>query len=242
MNAVEFGKLFLSNEEIYAEPSFKNLDFSSQPESQLFGRITNGSCDDDFTRLSCDVTKRLSWMFGLDTLLQSLRKSHLDILLDAGYTLEWIQHKLSLGIKFKLIVVHLSIDQVHLATWDNVFELMSRVYPEIDVRLWSQHENLLKNMSFKEIDPHGVIISNYYLGSSSEQYITLERFRKFQHKATLFDVRSFLYHHVGLNELFQGSGKTMTSEGAVGHLEYLTINKALSNFEDCMILDLNPII
>jgi len=208
----------------------------------LYGRITGGIIEDDFSRLSHDPNKRLSWMFDHEKLHYFLGKSHLEILINCGHTIEWICYQLNRNQKFKLIVCCLSPDEVKLATWDNVFELLSKVYPEIDSNIWYRYSNELKQMTRAEIDPEGIIVKNYYLGPSSDEFMNEKRFLSLQGPPTLFQVRAFLHHQVGLNELFRGDGRTLTHHGALADKEYLTINRPLKELNPYALIDLNPIL
>jgi len=214
-----------------------NCDLTS-----LYGRITRGVNDNDFSRLSNDPNKRLSWVFDHETLRSFLRMSHLEMLINSGHTVQWIRHQLDMNRKFKLIICSLSSDEVKLATWDNIFELLSKVYPEIDSNNWYRYSNQLKQMKLEEIDPEGIIVKNYYLGSNSDGFMHTNRFLSLKDQATLLQVRAFLHHHIGLNELFRGDGRTSTHHGVLLDKEYLTINRPLNELSRCVLLNLNPIL
>ncbi|UJR08091.1 hypothetical protein I4U23_012368 [Adineta vaga] len=169
--------------------------------------------------------------------------SHLEMLIHSGHTLDWIRHRLEGKRKFKLIVFSVSSDdEVKLATWDNIFELLSKSYPEIDSSFWYRHSNELKQMTMQDIDPEGLIVKNYYLGPKSDGYMHYDRFLSLKDTPTLLQVRAFLHNQIGLNELFDGNGKTMTHMGDETADEYLTINRPLNELNEYALLDLNPIL
>lgn len=209
--------------------------------TNVYGRITNGITDDDFSRLSQNPHKRFAWMFDHQTLRSFLGLSHMDMLINSGHTLQWIDYKLKAQMKFKLIICKLSPDQVKLATWDNIFELLSEIYPEIDRNNWYGYANELKQLTLKEIDPEGTIVRNYFAGPNSDGYLNTERFLNLKEPATLVQVRGFLHNHIGLNELFRGDGRTETHGGNILENEYLTKNRSLNELNEYTILDLNPI-
>jgi hypothetical protein len=210
--------------------------------TDLYGRITRGITDEDFSLLSQGPHKRLSWVFDHETLLSFLRMSHLDMLIHSGHTIEWIRYQLNQNRQFKLILCSLPSDEVKLATWDGIFELLSKVYPEIDLNIWSRYSNQLKQIKFEEIDPEGFIIKNYYLGYDSDEYMNTKRFLSLKDPPTLLQVRAFLYHQIGLNELFRGDGRTLTHEGVLSDKEYLTINRPVNQLNKYILLDINPIL
>jgi hypothetical protein len=208
----------------------------------LYGRITKGINEDDFSRLSQNPNKRLSWVSDHETLSSFLGISHTNMLINCGHTIEWIRYQLDGNRKFKLILCSLSSDDVKLATWDNLFEFLSKVYPEIDLNIWYNYSNQLKQMTFKEIDPEGIIIKNYYLGPNSDGYMHIKRFLSLNNQVTLLQVRAFLHNEIGVNELFGGDGRVLTHDKVVLEKEYLTINRHLNELSQYALLDLNPIL
>ncbi|CAF4618568.1 unnamed protein product, partial [Rotaria sp. Silwood2] len=135
------------------------------------------------------------------------------MLINSAYTIDWIRYELNANRKFKLIIFSVSSDEVKLATWDNIFELLTKLYPEIDSNIWFRYSKQLKEMTFQQIDPEEIIVKNNYLGPDSDGYIHKKRFLTLKNPPTLLQVREFLHNHIGLNELFQGNGRTITHEG-----------------------------
>ncbi|CAF1004067.1 unnamed protein product [Adineta ricciae] len=210
--------------------------------TNMYGRLTRGVNDDDFSRLSHDPTKRLSWVFDHKTLRRLLKMSHLDMLLYIGHTPEWIRCQLGKQHKFKLIVFSAPSDEVKLATWDNIFDLLTKAYPEIDSAVWIRYADELKQRTFQDIDPDDIIVKNYYLGPKSDGFMHLNRFLNLKEPPTLLHVRAFLHNQIGLNELFGGEGKTITHEGNLTSDEYLTRSRPLHDFDEYAVLDLNPVL
>ena len=210
--------------------------------TSLYGRITRGINEDDFCRLSSEPDKRLSWVFDHETLCSLLGMSHLDMLIKLGHTMEWIRYQLNANKKFKLMIFSVPSDEVKLATWDNIFALLAKFYPEINSTIWHRYAKQLKEMKFKEIDPEGIIVKNYYLGRSSDGYMHTNRFLNLENQPTLLQVRAFLHNQVGLNELFEGNGRTVMYDGILSDKEYMTYNRFLKEFNEYALLDLNPIL
>jgi hypothetical protein len=208
----------------------------------FYGRFEKGTNDDDFSRLSSDPNKRLSWLFDEQILRQLFGISHLDILLNVGHTLDWIRFQLSLKKTFKLIVCSLSSNEVKQTSWNNIFDLLTDTYPEIDQSIWQRYSHDLTHKTFDDIDPDESIIRDYWLGRTSDRYMDLNRFLALKGHETLRDVRAFLYHEIGLNELFQGDGYTVTQQGVITGREYFTRNRLLTNLNEYVVLDLNPLV
>jgi hypothetical protein len=230
------------NEYIHAFENGLNCLPANCDLTGLYGRITRGVNDDDFLRLSRQFDKRLSWVFDHETLRSFLSMSHLEMLVNSGHTIEWIRHQLSKNQKFKLIIFSVPPDEVTLATWDNIFELLLKVYPEIDPNVWSQYADQLKQMTIDEIDPESLIARYYYQGEDTDEYMNTNRFLNLKEQPTLLQIRAFLHHQIGLNELFSGNGRTVTHQGVLVDKEYLTRNRPLNEFNRYKLLDLNPVL
>lgn len=208
----------------------------------LYCRVSRGLIEDDYSQTLQNPARRLSWISGHETLRKLVGMSHLDILFNQGFTSEWIQVQLNDKRIFKLIVFSLPQDEVKIATWDNIFKLLEKFYPEIDSSIWSRYSKQLKEMTFEEIDPEQTIVKNYYLGPESDGFMTLDRLLSMKDEPTLIQVRAFLFHHVCLNELFGGNGQTVSHEGVLLDTEYLTANRSLNQLDQCVMLPLNPIV
>ena len=206
----------------------------------VYGRITRGITENDFSRLSKDSEKRFAWVFDQTTLRHFLGMSHLEMLFYVGHTDQWIRTRLNARQRFKLLVFVLPTDEVKLATWDHIFELLSNVYPELDSTIWQQHASELKQKTLADIDPQGSIVEHYYRGSASDQYMTLDRFAALKADVTLLQARAFLHHHVGLNELFRGDGTTVAHDGVLCADEYLTRNRSMAELNAHAMLDMHP--
>ncbi|CAF0964084.1 unnamed protein product [Didymodactylos carnosus] len=224
--------------------AFKDGSFVACPTvdlTGLYGRITKGNVFEHFQQLSDDTSKRLSWVFDSDTLRTLVGMPSMDILHYIGNTDEWIQQQLRKGKKFKLIVFG-GEDVVKLATWDNIVELMKHAYPEINDCLWEKYRDELSQLSFEQINSMMVkeqdIVQSYYKGRDYKHYITVERFNAIQNP-TLGHLRALLYHHIGLNELFTGTGYTMRHEGTITGKEYLVTNKPLKELDEYLLLDID---
>ena len=201
--------------------------------TDVYGRITRGITEDDFSLLSKNPEKRFAWVFDQTTLRRFLGMSHLEMLYYVGHTGQWIRTQLDAHQQFKLVVFVLPADEVKLATWDHIFELLSNVYPELDSTIWKQHASEMKQKTFADIDPQGSIVEHYYRGPASDQYMTLDRFTALKADVTLLQARAFLHHHVGLNELFRG-------DGIVSDEEYLTRNRPIADLKAHAVLDMHP--
>lgn len=195
------------------------------PVEGLCGRILRGHTDEDFITLTDDpVNRKIIMLMASDGLEQILGQSGYDSLITIGYEKEYIEYKLKEGCKFKLVVFNAS--DFKLATWDNVIDVVSSVYPDLEEKLRKQLEALkavsfekiqkMEDQTFKKIDR---------LKEFSEHYMSYDRFKR--SKGYLHNVRAFLYSTIHLRELFAGDGYTYDEEGNRGLMEYITKNCSL---------------
>lgn len=166
----------------------------------------------------------------------------MDILFFLGFDMNWIKKKLSLGYQFKLSIF--PEKESILATWDNIFQLLQKHFPEA----WpfvSPYQNELKNFNlqtiqanFKEFDIEEIDLK----GREEEDFMTLERYLKRAPSAnTLGLTRAFLYHEVGLSKLFGGNGYTLLNTGELGTREFLMPNKKINEIPELQSLPLTII-
>ena len=218
---------------------YKNAFLNAQKKSVsgLCGRIIRGVKESDFLTLTDDPNRKLVMLMGADGLESILGKNGYESLVEIGYEKDYIRHKVEVeNNKFKVIVFKEGRD-AKLANWDNVIEIVSRVYPSIAKMLYMRKEEL-KNTSFAEIQSKaGFNFSEVdKMGSSDSRFMTLERLEL--SSGMLSDVRAFLYFSVHLRELFSGDGYTYTFEGKKGLMEYIVPNMLISDLDSSVVIDL----
>jgi len=202
----------------------------------LCGRILRGKTVGDFHTLSDDPNRKLVMLIGPDALSQFIGQPGLDMLLNIGYTHEYIAQKIAQGTQFKLAILPES-DQALSATWANTINLVATIYPEASSALHTHHYQLantdfttieaMAEYSFTDVDA---------VGPSHPNYMTYERFLR--SPQDLVSTRAFLFFTVYLKELFARDGFTYTPEGRRGLAEYIALNQPLSSFSNHALLEL----
>ena len=214
------------------------LNAQKQSVSGLCGRIIRGVKDNDFLTLTDDPNRKLVMLMGPDGLESILGKNGYESLVAIGYESDYIRHKIEVeNNKFKLVVFS-SGKTANIATWDNVIDIVSSVYPSVAAKLYSQ-KDALKQISFSEIEKTAGFKFNEVdkNGTSDNRFMNLERFE--QSNGNIIDVRAFLYFSVHLKELFSGDGFTYTFDGKKGLMEYIVPNMLISDLDDSKLISLD---
>lgn len=215
---------------------------------QIAGRVTRGSKEVDFEYLQKNPTaKKFAWVMGGDGLALFLKHSNLEALRSIGCEDRWIRKKLEDGEYFRLGIFYRS-DKCVPATWDGVLSLVDSSYPSpISVKI-RQQEDMLKQMSFDEIEAHARLsylrgasyfdVNESAIGghSTDPRFMSEERFLKCE--GTLEESRGFLYNRLGMSRLFDGSGFTKDSDGRLFVREYLQSNTPVRDIPGFRYLDL----
>lgn len=158
-----------------------------------------------------------------------------------GLTDEWLRVKLGAGENIRLALFPLT--EAVPATWDGVMRLVRTHYPKVsskvdacEVGLRTERfvdiqrrasEGFLRASTFFEIDEAAVD------GKSSDpRYIDSERLASPTCSGSLEEVRGWLYHVIGLTEVFDGCGWTKDRRGARVAREYLVRNRTVAEFGD----------
>jgi len=227
--------IHLKFQELHVKPHNKH-HFSISDFKGLYGRVTRGKTTSDFLMLSNEPAKRLSWVIAGDGLHSLIGRRGYDMLVGIGCEDEWIRFKLTSGFSFKLIVFMKESEHCAIATWENVFKMIMKAYPEINIENLTKYLDDFKRLPFSEINRQWQddIMAVYYSGRTHPRYLTVERFLKIENP-TLADVRAFLLHEIGLGVLYGGKGKSVCEDGSNGMDEYITLNVPISQLEHVMI-------
>ncbi len=210
----------------------------SQPCTGIAGRIIRGTKPEDFQTLTDDPTRKLVLLMGPDGLQSLLGKSGYDMLIEIGYEPSYIIRKVHAeGCQFKLVVFGEG-GAAKPATWTNVIDAVSVVYPDLTRKL-NPHRARLATVPFDEIER----LAGYDFsavdaaGPSDPRYMTEARFRSCV--GTLVEARAFLYFTVHLRELYTGDGYTRTADGRRGMSEYIVPNLPLQQLGQYQLIDLD---
>ncbi|KAJ3032031.1 UNVERIFIED_CONTAM: hypothetical protein HDU68_008064 [Siphonaria sp. JEL0065] len=206
----------------------------------VVGRFQRGTDEETLAVLSDEPMKKLSWVFGADTIAAFMGKSPTQAMLSVGFSKSWLRNRLSDGTKHRLVVFQCIDQDLVLATWDNIMELIKKHY---GIRVYERVSPFLaelKSTHIKDIDPKGRL---RYISELSVQdklahaeFYSPERILKIKN-LTLYDARGFIYHTIGCNYLFQGKGHSRDPNNE-DRLEYLIPNRKISDFPNHAKIDL----
>ncbi|KKL79777.1 hypothetical protein LCGC14_2011420 [marine sediment metagenome] len=141
-------------------------------------RILRSKSLEDFETLTDDPNRKIIMLMGGDGLEKILGKTGYEALISIGYMLGYIEYKIKSGFQFKIVIFNEG-EIAKLATWDNLANMVSEIYPEVKKKIYNRLEEL-KNTPFSEIDKNG---------TEDSDFMTYERFK--QSVGTLIDVRAF---------------------------------------------------
>lgn len=219
--------------------SYVDMFLSDQvgPVSGLCGRIIRGKKPEDFLTLTDDPTRKLVMLMGPDGLEKLLGKSGYEMLLAIGYEPEYLEHKVAEGNRFKLVIFPEG-GAAKLATWDNVVEIVSGVYPDVAMKL-ARNLAAMKSRNFAEIEEESGFrfLDVEKAGKNDPRFMTYERFRTA--RGDLWEARAFLYFTVHLRELYSGDGYTYDAKGNRGMMEYIVPNKPLADLGDHRVVNID---
>ena len=98
-----------------------------------------------------DPERKLVFLLGADGLRYLIGKPGYDLLVEMGYSAEFIRHQVKSGAHFKLIVFSSDDGEaVRISSWDQTIELVAQTYPSLREKLY-QHLEELKRTPFEEI-------------------------------------------------------------------------------------------
>lgn len=160
-------------------------------------------------------------LFGSDALQGLAGKSGLEALKSIGFTADSIRHRLDQGYSFKIVVFKKN-QKILPATWDNVAQVCSAMYPNVAGKVKARIAEL-KKTPFSEIQSRAEYDFEKVkrAGTTDPNNMTYERLQEAE--GSLVDVRAFLYHSLYLNNLFCGDGHTYEEGGAKGNKEYFAM-------------------
>lgn len=225
MNLDDYKNLFLEGKK------------SQTPIEGICGRILRGKSPEDFETLTDDPDRKIIMLMGGDGLEKILGKTGYETLIDIGYMLDYIEYKVKSGFNFKIVIFNEG-ELAKLATWENLINLVSEIYPDVKEKIEAKKDQL-KNTPFLEIEKSANRIFNIIdkKGPEDPNFMTYKRFK--ESEGTLVDIRAFLYHAVHIRELYSGDGYTYDEDGQQGLKEYIAPNCKLEEFGEYYLIDLN---
>jgi len=206
---------------------------SSAPFNGVCGRFIRGVNDHQLSMLSDEPGKKLSWICTEDLLHSILGMNPAEAMFHIGFGLDWVEERLRDGTRHRLVLFPSSA--ATQATWDNVFTLVRLYYGEEVYKKLNPFRKQLKSVAFEDIPGSARLreLSNLPVAEkyANPEFMTTEKFLK--EEPSLYSARGFLYHSVGCNFKYTGTGMNES-----GQPEFLTPNKPLSEIEGCVCIDL----
>ncbi len=149
---------------------------TKNPVTGICGRIIRGQKPSDFTTLTDDPERKIVMLVDPDGLAKLLGKTGYQMLIEVGYQPDYLEHKVKEGNQFKLAVFPEG-GAAQLATWDNVFAMVSQVYP--DITFSTQIKNGLKKQSFDQIEKQAgfKFLEVEKAGKNDPRFMTYKKFR-----------------------------------------------------------------
>ena len=201
------------------------------------GRVIRVAAGETPEYLSYPATKRLAWVVGPDALAAVVGKTGLQILLEFGTKPERIRDNLGKGMRWVLAVF--PEVRCERATWDGLFGMVETHFAAGvggRLRRWSDalaagptlldagQKARYGNPAVKEDPAH-------------PDHMTPERY------LAVADTPEsgwlFLWHSVGVNDLYTGTGFSRGADGGRGHTEYLAPNVRLPELGDVAVIELD---
>jgi len=237
-NNIDLNRASLNQRETCSSPQQYLEIFQSGERPSLFspnvcGRVIRGRNEADFEKLSFVEGRRVAFILGPEGMGGLVGQTGRDIVLGVGKTPEWLSEQLENGIKWKLVV--LPKRSCVLADWAGVQEIIKNVYPEISdkIKPWYQ---AMKDQSLTDaIDPSLVtsLVKDY---PSHPEHRTVARYLAGEDNA--LNARLFLWHSLGINDQYTGTGYTKPPNGERGAEEYLIENTLISQISEARVIDL----
>ncbi|HLD99297.1 MAG: hypothetical protein A2428_16965 [Bdellovibrionales bacterium RIFOXYC1_FULL_54_43] len=203
----------------------------------LVGRVLKGKAASEFDTLSNDPTRKLIFLMGSDGLEGLVGMNNDQIFTKIGYTSDYIKRLKNEGYKFKLVVFKSQGDDGKLATWNNVGQLVAKLYPGVASKIKTAMPRL-KNTSFSRIEQQAPSKFSAVdkVGKSHPDYVDEVRLEKSEGK--LWEVRGFLFYKARLMDLYAGDGFTRDVKGNKGLKEYIVSNKPVKELPSAALTDL----
>jgi hypothetical protein len=235
---LDLSRVSVSQRETCSNPQNYLEIFQSGERPSLFspnvcGRVIRGRNEGDFEKLSFIEGRRVAFILGPEGMSGLVGQSGRDIVLGVGKTPEWLSEQLQNGIKWKLVV--LPKTSCVLADWNGVQEIIEKVYPEVSEKIKPWYQALKDQSLTDAIDPDLVksIVKDY---PSHPEHRTVESYLAGEDSA--LNARLFLWHSLGINDQYTGTGYTKPPNGERGAEEYLIENTLISQISEARVIDL----
>ena len=138
------------------------------------------------------------------------------------------------------------------ATWDGIFNVVRETFPEAAPKVLARAGEL-RALPFAELQARAT--AGYLRGASyfevneaamagaseDSRYLSTARLASEQCEGRVEEVRGWLYHVLGLSDLFDGAGSTVLPDGRRGVGEFLIRNRRVADFGEAFAwVELTP--
>lgn len=214
---------------------------SSARTAGCYGRIVRSKqCSPE--TLSEDPGRQVVLVTGPSGLASFLGSgSAYDMLVQIGYTQEYIKATSQSGNGFWLVVFQKPPDDFRLATWKNCVELAAEEYPRVGSSIKGALE-CMRSTSFEDFESQaGFSFAEVHArGIDDPLYMTEERLLA-SDKSPL-EVRRFMYHTIRLTELYTGNGTTLRYDSQTGIREYIMRNLSVCDLSNAATAQLDVVL
>lgn len=187
--------------------------------------------------LSYPYTKRLAWVVGPDALAAMVGRSGLQILLELGTRPDRIAGNLNAGMRWVLAI----FPEVRCAraTWGGLFGIIETHFPSgMGGRLRRWADALAEGPTLLDAGQKARSGSPQVREDPAHpDHMTPERY--LAAADTPANAWLFLWHSVGVNDLYTGTGFSRGADGGRGHTEYLAPNVRVAELGDLALIELD---
>lgn len=211
----------------------------------LCGRIIRGKALADFETLSDDRSRLIVMLTDSEGLTTLCGKTDYERLVCIGHHPDHIKGKLATTPPHTYKLVVFPAQEAIVANWSGVFDLATRLYPELNQPV-SAFGSILSSGPFRIQDGKSVAFRSIERQAgynfmdadkaSDPRFMTIEKFR--QTEKGPIELRALFYHTMHLRELFMGDGYTYDEKGTRGVREYVLPNKRIIDISGAVVSDM----
>jgi len=198
------------------------------------GRVVRGRSEADFAMLAFASGRRLAWVTGPAGLRSMLGRTGAQIVLSIGKDPAWLHEKLAEGMRWRLAVLPQAVCE--RADWAGVLALIEAHYPEIAGKLLRWRDAVQDPDLAHTIDPN-LVTGAVKDDADHQAHMSVARYTTCPDTAA--NARLFLWHSLGLNQLFVGDGWATDPLTGKRVEEYLTANIPLAAVAGHRVIELH---
>lgn len=205
-------------------------------ELRLFGRLGRVGGDRYPDRLSMEPDRPFAWLFDGDTLRGMIGKNPREVARSLGKTDKVIDEAVAKGQRWYLVVCQ--GDEVRPANWGTVLERAAEVHPAAANRVLRHRAALEAQAILELLGDEGRRRAYESRGREHPDHMTTEAF--LSGPDTAQRLRVWLWHSLGVNDVFRGDGWTSNDGSSALCREYFAENRLLRADDAIEFLDIRP--